>query len=99
MTPRAALLAELREADPESGGLPRYVERELAVYLRCGVLAHGLARVRGNACDDELVVALSCKRRGTFPSCTARRMADTAAAHLMESRASFGAVSPVGGAG
>jgi hypothetical protein len=35
------LLAELRDVDPESGGLPRYVERELAVYLRCGVLAHG----------------------------------------------------------
>ena len=40
------MLAELRDADPEGGGLPRYVERELAAYLRCGVLAHGFARVR-----------------------------------------------------
>jgi hypothetical protein len=27
------MLAELRDADPEGGGLPRYVERELAAYL------------------------------------------------------------------
>jgi hypothetical protein len=31
------MLAELREAD--GVGLPRYVERELAAYLRCGILA------------------------------------------------------------
>ena len=29
------MFAELRDADPEGGGLPRYVERELAAYLRC----------------------------------------------------------------
>lgn len=40
------MLAELRDPDPEGGGLPRYVERELAAYLRCGILAHGFARVR-----------------------------------------------------
>ncbi|MBA3459616.1 MAG: transposase zinc-binding domain-containing protein [Deltaproteobacteria bacterium] len=34
-------------------------------------------------CDDEIVVAFSCKRRGICPSCTARRMADTAA-HLVD---------------
>ena len=76
------MLAELRDADPEGGGLPRYVERELAAYLRCGVLAHGFARVRCQTCRDEIVVAFSCKRRGICPSCTARRMADTAA-HLV----------------
>ena len=77
------LLAELRDADPDGRGLPRHVERELDEYLRCGILAHGFARVRCNACDDELVVGFSCKRRGICPSCTARRMADTAA-HLVD---------------
>jgi hypothetical protein len=77
------LLAELRDADPEGGGLPRYVERELAAYLRCGILAHGFTRVRCQTCHDEIVVAFSCKRRGICPSCTARRMADTAA-HLVD---------------
>ena len=71
------LLAELRDA--EGRGLPRYVERELDAYLRCGILAHGFTRVRCRRCADELVVAFSCKRRGICPSCTARRMADTAA--------------------
>ncbi len=68
--------------DPEGGGLPRYVERELAAYLKCGI-AHGFARVHCQACGDELVVAFSCKRRGICSSCTARRMADTAA-HLVD---------------
>ncbi len=40
------MLSELCDADPDGGGLPRYVERELAAYLRCGVLAHGFARRR-----------------------------------------------------
>jgi hypothetical protein len=64
------------------GGLPRHVERELAEYLRCGILAHGLARVRCTTCHDDMIVA-SGKRRGLCPSCTARRMADTAA-HLID---------------
>jgi hypothetical protein len=75
------MIAELRDGD--GCGLPRYVERELAAYVRCGQLAHGFARVRCGACGDEIVVAFSCKRRGICPSCTARRMADTAA-HLVD---------------
>ena len=71
------------DADPDGGGLPRYVERELATYLRCGILAHGFTRVRCQTCHDEIVVAFSCKRRAICPSCTARRMADTAA-HLVD---------------
>ena len=77
------MFAELRDADPDGRGLPRYVERELAAYLRCGVLAHGFARVRCSACGDEIVVAFSCKRRGICSSCTSWRMADTAA-HLVD---------------
>ena len=41
------------------------------------------ARVRCMTCHEEIVVAFSCKRRGLCPSCTARRMADTAA-HLVD---------------
>ena len=40
------------------------------------------APVRCNACDDELVVGFSGKRRGICPWCTARRMAATA--HLVD---------------
>lgn len=90
-----SMLSELRDADPDGGGLPRYVERELAAYLRCGILAHGFTRVRCQTCHDEIVVAFSGKRRGLCPSCTSRRMADTAA-HLVDRVPTRGALPPVG---
>ena len=59
------------------------VAHELDIFLACGVLAHGVARVRCGACGHELLVAFSCKRRGICQSCTARRAEDTAA-HLVD---------------
>jgi hypothetical protein len=56
---------------------------EFERYLACGILAHGFARVRCTACGDEVLVALTCKGRGFCPSCTTRRMHDTAA-HLVD---------------
>ena len=76
----ATLVAEAAEM---SRGLPRYVERDLAKYLECGVLAHGFARVRCDGCKDEVLVAFSCKGRGVCPSCNAKR-AHVTAAHLVE---------------
>jgi hypothetical protein len=63
--------------------VPRFVERELRGFLRCGILAHGFVRVHCDACDLDRVVAFSCKGRGFCPSCGGRRMADTAA-HLVD---------------
>ena len=63
--------------------VPRFVERELRGFLRCGILAHGFVRVHCDACGLDRVVALSCKGRGFCPSCGGRRMADTAA-HLLD---------------
>jgi hypothetical protein len=59
--------------------LPRFVERELREFLRCGILAHGFARVHCDTCGFDRLVAFSCKGRGFCPSCGGRRMADTAA--------------------
>jgi len=59
--------------------LPRYVERELRAYLNCGILARGFARAFCRECGASIVVALSCKCRGSCPSCGARRMSQTAA--------------------
>ena len=59
--------------------VPGFCAREVAAFLRCGVLAHGLARVRCGACGRDDVVAFSCKGRGFCPSCGTRRMVDTAA--------------------
>jgi hypothetical protein len=71
------------EASEVGRGLPRYVERDFARYLECGVLAHGFARVRCASCEDELLVAFSCKGRGVCPSCNAKR-AQVTAVHLVE---------------
>lgn len=67
------------EADPDAGGLPVFVTRELRAYLDCGIPARGFARVRCGECRYETIVAFSCKRRGFCPSCCGRRMAATAA--------------------
>jgi hypothetical protein len=63
--------------------VPRFVERELRGFLRCGILAHGFVRVHCDDCGLDRVVAFSCKGRGFCPSCGGRRMADTAA-HLVD---------------
>ena len=71
----------LDRANPGGMGphLPRFVERELRSYLKCGLLCHGFARVRCTGCGHDLLVAFSCKGRGFCPSCGGRRMAETAA--------------------
>ena len=74
-----ATFLELVDADPSRGELPAHVRGELERFLKCGVLAHGFARVRCPVCKDDLLVAFSCKGRGVCPSCGGRRMADTAA--------------------
>jgi len=76
-------LAEAAEADPGGEGVPGWVEDDFRAYLRCGILAHGFARVRCDACTAERLVAFSCKGRGVCPSCNARRMVEVAA-HLTD---------------
>ena len=76
------LLASL-DADTDAKGLPAYVQRALYDYLPCGILAHGVLRLGGDTCHKELRLPFSCKRRGLWPSCAGRRMAQSAA-HLVE---------------
>jgi hypothetical protein len=73
----------LARAQERERPVPRFVERELRAFLRCGILAHGFVRVHCDACGLDRVVAFSCKGRGFCPSCGGRRMADTAA-HLVD---------------
>ena len=49
--------------------LPKYVEKELREYLRCGLLQYGFARAVCKECGRTILVAFSCKRRGTCPLC------------------------------
>ena len=62
---------------------PAYVEQAFRKYLECGIFAHGFARARCADCGHDFLVAFSCKGRGVCPSCTTRRMAETAA-HLTD---------------
>jgi hypothetical protein len=78
-----ALRADLASANPHGIGLPGHVDREIEACLRCGILRYGFARVLCSNCRVEHMVAWSCKGRGMCPSCTTRRMHDTAA-HLVD---------------
>jgi len=44
-------------------------------FLACGILEHGFARVRCDACAHEYLLAFSCKCRYFCPSCHAKRLA------------------------
>ena len=54
----------------------RPVMRQVAEkFLACGILDHGFARVRCDACAHEYILAFSCKARYFCPSCHAKRLA------------------------
>ncbi len=71
------------DAATDGGGVPGFVVKEFRKFLRCGVLAHGFARVRCGDCAFERLVPFSCKGRALCPSCGGRRMAERAA-HLVD---------------
>jgi len=72
-------LEQAQERSEHGHGYPRFVEREFEKFLTCGVLRRGFVRARCSDCPNEKLVAFSCRGRGLCPSCTARRMSDTAA--------------------
>jgi hypothetical protein len=80
---QAELETFLARAHTRERPAPRFVERELRAFLRCGIAAFGFLRVHCDACGLDRVVAFSCKGRGFCPACGGRRMADTAA-HLVD---------------
>ncbi len=73
----------LAEHDAHGQPISRHVEAEFRRYLACGLLCFGFARARCGRCGQGFLVAFSCKARGVCPSCTGRRMVQTAA-HLAD---------------
>jgi len=51
------------------------VARVADKFLACGVLDHGFARIRCDACTHEYLLAFSCTCRDFCPSCHAKRLA------------------------
>ncbi len=64
---QAELETFLARAQARERVVPRFVERELRGFLRCGILAHGFVRVRCDECGLDRVVAFSCKGRDPRP--------------------------------
>ncbi len=58
--------------------MPGYIRLEFERYLTCGILAHGFVRFYCKSCDENRLVAFSCKGRGICSSCQTRRMHDVA---------------------
>ena len=56
--------------DTQTGGsgLPTFVTNGFDAFLACGILAHGLLRLRCDGCKEEKRVAFSCKHRGICPA-------------------------------
>lgn len=69
----------VRAVEAGERSVPPFCVREVEAFSRCGILAHGFARVHCDDCGQDDVVAFSCKGRGFCPSCGAARMVDTAA--------------------
>jgi len=63
--------------------VPKYIREEFDKYLECGIHAYGVILRHCENCDKDEAVAFSCKKRGFCPSCTARRMAETAV-HIVD---------------
>ncbi len=76
------LLDEARRSSDSGDGYPAFIERKFRLFLHCGLLSRGFARLRCPSCGFDRLVAFSCKGR-ICPSCWARRAADTAA-HLVD---------------
>ncbi|MFS8086062.1 MAG: transposase zinc-binding domain-containing protein, partial [Acidobacteriota bacterium] len=58
---------------------PAYVEQAFRRYRECGILSCGFARAFCKECGRDFLVAFSCQGRAVCPSCSARRMVETAA--------------------
>ena len=76
-------LVTAAERDEYGRGVPLHVEAALRNYLRCGILAHGFARVYCGHCRNDFLVAFSCKGRDLCPSCATRRMVEVSG-HLVD---------------
>jgi hypothetical protein len=69
------VVRDFNAADEKISG---HVVSEFNRYFKCGILQHGFVWLKCNKCEDERIVAYSCKTRGLCFSCNARRMEQTA---------------------
>ena len=68
----------LKQNSPLISRLPDFVKNEVDSFLKCGVFAYGFIRLYCRECHHTQLLAFSCKTRGFCPSCSARRMNESA---------------------
>jgi hypothetical protein len=73
----AGLPSLLQELQAHDKTLPFHVAREFEEFQKCGVLEHGLIRVKCTQCRHEKILGFSCKRRGFCASCAGKRMVES----------------------
>ncbi|MCP4292730.1 MAG: transposase, partial [bacterium] len=76
-------LTDDEQGDDFSAHVPLHVEAAFRQYLKCGLLCHGFARAYCAGCGHDFLLAFSCKGRDICPSCSTRRMVETAA-HMVD---------------
>ena len=67
------------DPDDAGSGLPDFVVHEFEAFLACGDPSRGFARLGCKRCGLERLLPFSCKTRTLCPSCSSRRMFQTAA--------------------
>ena len=55
----------LSRAANDGAGLPDFIECAAAHFLKCEILRHGFVHAKCDLCQHSIVVAFSCKQRGT----------------------------------
>jgi len=68
----------LKQHNPLISRVPEFVKNEVDAFLKCGVFAFGFIRLYCRDCHHSQLLAFSCKTRGFCPSCSARRMSESA---------------------
>jgi hypothetical protein len=76
-------LAAWEPGEDFAAHVPLHMEVAFREYLKCGLLCHGFARAYCAGCGHDFLVAFSCKGRDICPSCSTRRMVETAA-HMVD---------------
>lgn len=69
------LLCHEERFEPRDGHLRPHIRKVVELYLDCGRMHAGFARIRCGDCGDEKLLAFSCQTRGLCPSCQAKRAA------------------------
>ena len=71
------------QREAENLHLPQYVTKEIEAFLTCGLPQYGFLRLQCKSCDEEKIVAFSCKKKGFCISCAGKRQVETAT-HLID---------------